>query len=167
MPRDHRNGRVQLSKAPIIILVAAGLAVAGGLMAFAPKDTGPEITKASATMVLARSALGGGQIIDGAPQESGSGKLGVVKDDGAYAAIWECTPGKFSWTYGWDEIVYLLEGQVTLTHNGQSQEVRAGDLVTFHAGSRVIWDIHEKVRKVAFFHHPSRLDRVRKWLASL
>jgi len=151
----------------IVVVIGAGLIVAGGLMAFAPKeDTRPEITKASATMTLGKSALGGGQVIDGSPQESGSGKLGVAKDNGAYAAIWECTPGKFSWSYGDDEIVFVLEGRATLWHDAMPQELRAGDLVTFHAGSTVIWDIHEKVRKVAFFHHPSRFGRFKTWLAS-
>jgi len=161
-----------MSKKPAVLVFIAALIVGAAVtMAFKPGYMGvsyaPEITKAPANMTLARSELSAAMtVLDGYPKESGSGRLGVSHDDSSYATIWECSPGRFSWDYGWDETVYLLEGHVTLYHNGQAQEVRGGDLVTFHAGSQVVWDIHEKVRKLAFLHRPSLVGKIRKWAKS-
>lgn len=150
-----------------VLVIAVAIVASVVTMAFAPGDLsgyGPEIVRGAATMALTKWEPGGGKVIEGKPQESGSERLGVSHDDSSFAAIWECTPGKFSWSYGTDETLYLLEGRITLWHDGQMQEAKAGDLVTFHAGSQVIWHVHERVRKVAFLHKPSIVGRVKKWL---
>lgn len=150
----------------VILVVAAFFVGSVVIMTFKPADIGPEVTTGASGMPLSASTIGGGKVLEGVPVESGSGRLGVTSDDSSFAAIWECTPGKFSWSYGWDETIYLLEGRVTLWHNGVGTEVRGGDLITFHAGSEVIWDVHEKVRKVAFLHRPSVEGRLKKWIKS-
>jgi hypothetical protein len=90
------------------------------------------------------------RVLEGAPVAR-SVKL-LSSDDGqAFTMIWECSPGKFSWHYGMDETVVLLEGRVGLSATGlRPTEIKAGDVVLFKAGQTVEWTVHEKVRKVAF-----------------
>jgi hypothetical protein len=53
--------------------------------------------------------------------------------------------------------VVLLEGRIGLKMDDQVLPgAKAGDILLFKAGSTVDWTIHEKVRKVAFVHRPSR-----------
>ena len=62
--------------------------------------------------------------------------------------IWEKGESRFPWTYEEQEICYLLQGRVTVEpENGDPVTFAAGDLVTFPAGLRCTWDIHEAVRK--------------------
>jgi uncharacterized cupin superfamily protein len=61
--------------------------------------------------------------------------------------IWECGPSTFDWHYDEPETCYLLEGQVTVTADGQSVSFGKGDLVTFPEGLSCVWTVREKVRK--------------------
>lgn len=62
--------------------------------------------------------------------------------------IWEKEVSKFPWTYDANETCYILEGHVTVTaDNGESVEIKAGDLVTFPNGMSCTWDIHQAIRK--------------------
>ncbi len=61
---------------------------------------------------------------------------------------WSCGVSCFPWTYDEQETCLLLEGDVTVTPDGE-EPVRfgAGDLVTFAAGLSCSWDVHAAVRK--------------------
>ncbi|HKJ70440.1 MAG TPA: cupin domain-containing protein [Gammaproteobacteria bacterium] len=62
--------------------------------------------------------------------------------------IWEKGESRFPWTYGEQEVCYLLQGRVTVEPGeGEAVTFGAGDLVTFPAGMDCTWDIHEAVRK--------------------
>jgi len=62
--------------------------------------------------------------------------------------IWEKEVSTFPWTYEDKEICYLLEGDVTVTPDGDEPvRIKQGDLVRFPKGMLCTWDIHEAVRK--------------------
>ena len=62
--------------------------------------------------------------------------------------IWTKEVSEFPWSYGEQEICYLLEGDVIVTPDG-GEPVRfgAGDLVTFPAGLSCTWKVLKPVRK--------------------
>lgn len=62
--------------------------------------------------------------------------------------IWEKGPSSFPWSYGEQEVCYLLEGQATVTpDDGEPVTIEAGELVAFPQGMTCTWEIHETVRK--------------------
>lgn len=62
--------------------------------------------------------------------------------------IWTCEPSTFPWTYDEQETCLLLEGEVSVTHDGgEAVRLAAGDLVVFPAGMSCTWEVHQAVRK--------------------
>jgi uncharacterized cupin superfamily protein len=62
--------------------------------------------------------------------------------------IWTKEPSTFPWTYDSEETCYFLEGDVTVTPEGDAPvRMGAGDLVTFPEGMRCTWEVHRAVRK--------------------
>mgnify|MGYP006285673213 CR=1 FL=1 len=61
--------------------------------------------------------------------------------------IWEKEASEFPWTYDETETCYLLEGEVTVTADGESTSFQKGDLVTFPQGLSCTWTIHKPVKK--------------------
>jgi uncharacterized protein len=87
--------------------------------------------------------------MDGRP-EARSRQLATTRDGTAFVSTWECTPGKFRWVYGDDEIVYIIYGKVFIsTSDGVERSLGAGDVAFFPAGSSCVWQVTETVRKVA------------------
>lgn len=65
---------------------------------------------------------------------------------------WECEPSRFDWEYDTDETAYILEGRVKVeTEDGETIEIKKGDLVYFPKGLRCTWNVIEKIRKVYTF----------------
>ena len=62
--------------------------------------------------------------------------------------IWTCEPSSFPWTYREKETCLILEGDVTVTPEGE-EPVRfgAGDLVVFPQGMSCTWKVNKKVLK--------------------
>jgi len=85
--------------------------------------------------------------------------MSLTGNGGGFSVIWECTPGRFTWTYDMDETAVILAGHVRIkdTNGGEPFELKAGDIALFKAGSVLEWEILKKVRKVAFLHRTSRL----------
>ena len=75
-------------------------------------------------------------------------------DCSAWTMLWDCTAGKFHWIYKMDETVHVLEGAVTITVNGQTTILRAGDIAFFPAGAVALWHVENYVRKLAFCQKP-------------
>lgn len=76
------------------------------------------------------------------------------------AGLWEATgPAKFEWHYGIDETVMVLEGEATLTYNGETREVGPGQSIYFPAGAMVIWEIPVRIKKTWVLHEPGRVAR--------
>lgn len=63
--------------------------------------------------------------------------------------IWTCGPSEFPWEYDTTETCLILEGDIEVFPEGAAEPVhiRGGDLVTFPAGLRCVWKVHEAVRK--------------------
>jgi uncharacterized cupin superfamily protein len=62
--------------------------------------------------------------------------------------IWSKEVSQFPWSFGTQEIAYILEGEVTVTPNGgEPVSVTAGDLVTFPAGMSCTWHVKKALRK--------------------
>jgi len=72
--------------------------------------------------------------------------------------VWDCTAGKFTWDYGWDECVMILEGEAIITPKGkESFTMRAGDLVYFPLGLKVEWHVPKYIKKTFVLRTPEAL----------
>lgn len=79
-------------------------------------------------------------------------------DGETITGLWACDgPSFFEWTFGLDETVHLLEGEVTVDYLGRQFTLRPGDTATFHAGTRAVWTVHQYAKKSYTLHHPGRL----------
>ena len=88
--------------------------------------------------------------MEGAPQAHGR-FLWQSEDRRLGNGLWCCTPGSFDWEYTWDETIYLIEGEVTISdQDGTSRTYRAGDLLFAPSGTSSRWKIAQTVRKA--FH---------------
>ena len=96
-------------------------------------------------------SLPGELIISGNPVAKG--KLLWQSDDKRIGnGIWSCESGSFNWVYTWDETIYLIDGEVTITddhHN--SNTYKAGDLFFIPIGTKTTWSVTQPVRKVFHF----------------
>lgn len=61
--------------------------------------------------------------------------------------IWEKEVSEFPWTYDETETCYLLEGEVTVTADGEATTIKKGDLVTFPQGMSCSWKVTQPVKK--------------------
>lgn len=76
-------------------------------------------------------------------------------DEAASTAVWDCTAGEFRWYFGWDETVYILDGQVEVTSDdGTVQVLNPGDIAYFKGGTWATWKIETHLRKIAFLRRP-------------
>jgi uncharacterized cupin superfamily protein len=93
-------------------------------------------------------------ILEGSP--AARGKILSGSTDGkASTYMWDCTAGRFNWSYGCDETICVLEGFAILTDStGVRHFARPGDTFFFPAGSRFEWSVPSYVRKIAFLHVP-------------
>ena len=63
--------------------------------------------------------------------------------------VWTCEPGSFRWDYTWDETIYFIEGEATITdQDGNSVTCRGGDMFFVSAGTRSTWEVTAPMRKV-------------------
>ena len=63
-------------------------------------------------------------------------------------SVWDHHIARFGWSYGGSETCYISQGHVVVTpKEGEPVDIRAGDLVTFHAGLSCTWDVREHVTK--------------------
>ncbi|WP_371823933.1 cupin domain-containing protein [Phyllobacterium sp. 628] len=89
-------------------------------------------------------------ILAGNPQAR-SFEQSASRDRAAYTAVWDCTDGTFRWYFGWDETVYILEGEVHVTDSGGgTRTLRAGDVAYFRGGTWATWKIDTYLKKIAF-----------------
>ena len=68
--------------------------------------------------------------------------------EGLTSGLWDCTAGRFSWAFGTDEIVHILEGEVTIAdERGEAFTLRPGDVAHFAAGTTTSWTVPSYVKK--------------------
>jgi uncharacterized protein len=71
------------------------------------------------------------------------------------AIMWDCTAGRFDWSYEDDEVAHVLEGLAIIEDAaGVRQMLHTGDTFLFRAGSRYQWTVPNYVRKIAFSYSP-------------
>jgi len=63
---------------------------------------------------------------------------------------WSHAPGSFPWEYDCTETAYVLEGEITVTADGESVSFGAGDLVVFPKGL-ACGNIKKTIRKHYLF----------------
>lgn len=72
--------------------------------------------------------------------------------------VWDCTAGKFSHLYTWDEFVMILEGEATIVpEGGENCVLRSGDFAYFPSGLSASWHVPKYVRKTFVIHSPDPL----------
>ena len=73
--------------------------------------------------------------------------------------VWDCTAGKFSWEYGWDEFVMVPEGEATIEEEGGERHTfRAGDFVHFPLGLKTKWHVPNYIKKTFILRTPEPLE---------
>jgi uncharacterized protein len=93
----------------------------------------------------------GAAVVEGEPK--GSGRITFQTGDKLVSGgIWACSPGTFDLTFGWDEMAYLLEGELTIQHQDSAEPVRLkpGDFFFSPKGTRSQWIVEKPVKKVFF-----------------
>lgn len=69
------------------------------------------------------------------------------------SGVWESGPGKQTFQFGFDEWVYILEGEAHVTAAGETRTLRRGDVALFRANLSMTWEIPAYVRKVWVHRH--------------
>ena len=73
--------------------------------------------------------------------------------------VWECTAGRFTWTFTWDEFVMILDGQVTIEEDGGNRyTLRAGDFAHFPLGLKTKWHVPGYIKKTFTLRTPEPLE---------
>ena len=98
------------------------------------------------------------QILDGNPTsriwinaQSGDKKL--------TQGVWDCSAGRFSWEFTWDEFVMILEGEATITPEiGDPFTLCAGDFCHFPLGLKTVWQVDRYVKKTFTIRTPEPLE---------
>jgi uncharacterized cupin superfamily protein len=86
-------------------------------------------------------------VIEGNPVAEGA-VLSKSDDSRVVRGVWQCTPGRFRWTYTYDETLVVVVGRATVQlENGEAVSLRAGDMAFFDRGQVSTWTIHETLRK--------------------
>ena len=85
------------------------------------------------------------------------------------SGLWDCQAGKFTFIFGNDEIVHILEGEVTVEEPGRTRTLRAGDVAFFPEGLETRWTVPRYVKKLAVFRsvRHSIMARVQRKLKRL
>lgn len=64
---------------------------------------------------------------------------------------WSCEVSEFDWHYDSEEHCLLLEGEVTVEHDGKTTSFGAGDYVVLPQGMDCVWKVSKAVKKHYFF----------------
>lgn len=60
---------------------------------------------------------------------------------------WECGVSEFQWHYDSQETCLIVSGEVTVTHDGGSVLISAGDFVVFPKGLSCVWKVTKALKK--------------------
>lgn len=87
-------------------------------------------------------------ILEGTPRARGKVLLQSA-DRKVSSGLWDCSAGRFQWTFGWDEFVHILEGEVTIAQQGgPTVTLKPGDAAHFPVGLKTEWLVPRYVKKV-------------------
>jgi hypothetical protein len=79
--------------------------------------------------------------------------------DGLLTGVWECTPGRFRWYFGCDEVIVVLHGRGRVRVGDVVHQLVPGTTVFFPIGTDSNWEIDETLRKHFTHRHPSPLAK--------
>ncbi len=89
-------------------------------------------------------------------------------DDGSTQVhLWRTTASTFRWTHRADEIITVLEGEVTITEaDGTRHHLTPGDVAHFPVGSTQTWEVPKTLLKSAILKYPAPqlVDAPLRWL---
>jgi uncharacterized cupin superfamily protein len=103
-------------------------------------------------------------VVDGSPVARHLDMFGVAGDS-VTVNLWDCTAGTTAWYYHTDEIVHILEGEVSIEdEQGRVFELRAGDVAHFALGTRLVWTVPDYVKKLALHRRPTPWEQRRRRL---
>ena len=95
------------------------------------------------------------KILEGSPT-AGLKPLWESEDGTQLAAVWSNTVGRWKIVWPWEEIMYLIEGQLELTDPlGNSHMLNAGDFYHARKGSKHIWNTIKPIKKLMIIMHDS------------
>lgn len=98
------------------------------------------------------------KVLDGDPVHSGRFDVGGFGKR-TMAGVWQCTPGRFEYTYPGDEICTLLEGRIQLVcEDGKTHHYTVGDTFYMRKGEVATWTVIETIRKIFHIHDPDSND---------
>ncbi len=80
---------------------------------------------------------------------------------GISTGLWSCDgPAVFDWTFGTDETVHILDGEVEVHYLGNVLVLTEGDTAFFRAGTKAEWRVKKRVFKSFVLQDPGRLGRL-------
>ena len=91
-----------------------------------------------------------------AGRPKGSGQVTYQTSDKLVSGgVWGCSPGTFELTFGWDEMSYLLEGEIVIEEeSARPITVRPGDFLMCPKGTKSRWIVKKACKKVFFLRSP-------------
>lgn len=81
--------------------------------------------------------------------------LSSSPDGRLQSGLWDCTDGRFTWIFEFDEVVQILEGEVIVESNGVYQKLGVGDVAHFPYGTKSHWHVPKYVKKFWTQRFPS------------
>ena len=82
------------------------------------------------------------------------------------AGLWDCTAGTFTWIFGMDEIVHILEGEVRVREGNITHHLVPGSVAYFPRGVETVWEVHHYVKK-SFIHRAPPPSLLRQAVSAL
>ncbi len=99
----------------------------------------------------------GAAIAEGNPKASGKVTF-QTGDKLVSGGVWACSAGAFDLTFGWDEMAYLLEGELVIQEaSGEQVQVKPGDFFFSPQGTKSRWIVKKPIKKVFFLRSPQPL----------
>lgn len=82
--------------------------------------------------------------------------VGESPDKLLATGVWDCTAGTFTWIFYNDEIVHIVEGEVTVRDGATTHVLGPGSVAYFPRGLETVWEVPKYVKK----HFVLRMPKV-------
>lgn len=127
---------------------------------------GSPMQSAAAPEALADSPINPAWVKEGSPVARAQ-LLTQSADARIKSGVWDCTAGRFTWIFEFDEVVQILEGEVRVESNGETRVLRAGATAFFPYGLQTHWHVPKYVKKFFTQRHPSRVVQLARRVGAL
>ena len=92
------------------------------------------------------------EVLEGSPTAAIK-VLWESEDKSCVTAVWSCTVGRWEIDWEWDEMMYIIEGELELTdHLGHSRTFGAGDFFHVSRGAKTMWNVKQPLLKIFYIH---------------